>query len=66
MQCITFSTTDDSILEEDEVFDFSVTTNDPAVSRVLPDSGLITIQDSDRESATAQLHYHNGGLYALH
>ena len=49
IHCVNFSTAEDAILEEDEVFDFTVTTTDPAVLAILPGNGQITILDNDRK-----------------
>lgn len=50
VHCVAFTTVDDVILEEDEAVDFSVSADDPAILRVLPDNGQITIVDNDRKS----------------
>ena len=45
--CVMFTTNDDVILEDAEVFSFSVSSGDESVLEILPDNGQITIVDND-------------------
>ncbi len=49
VMCASVRTNDDNVLESNEVFPFSLQSEDVAIDEIIPDSGQITLLDNDRK-----------------